>query len=89
MLIKECHLEKSCYFKDRANQGLVNQGLTVGILLASSVMLLRYYIIQYIYDFFSGIDFSIIRFLEIWHNSKQQNAAIDVHFDSETTKCLK
>ena len=35
-------------------------------------MLLRYYIIQYIYDFFSGIDFSIIRFLEIWHNSKQQ-----------------
>ena len=29
MLIKECHLEKSCYFKDRANQGRVNQGLTV------------------------------------------------------------
>ena len=29
MLIKEWHLEKSCYFKDRANQGLVNQGLTV------------------------------------------------------------
>ena len=29
MLIKDCHLEKSCYFKDRANQGLVNQGLTV------------------------------------------------------------
>ena len=29
VLIKECHLEKSCYFKDRANQGLVNQGLTV------------------------------------------------------------
>ena len=29
MLIKEWHLEKSCYFKDRTNQGLVNQGLTV------------------------------------------------------------
>ena len=29
MLIKECHLEKSCYFKDRANQGCVNQGITV------------------------------------------------------------
>ena len=29
MLIKEWHLEKSCYFKDRANQGLVNQGSTV------------------------------------------------------------
>ena len=29
MLIKECHLEKSCYFKDRANQGCVNQGPTV------------------------------------------------------------
>ena len=37
MLIKECHLEKSCYFKDRANQGRVNQGLTVGILLCSAL----------------------------------------------------
>ena len=43
MLIKEWHHEKSCYFKDRANQGLVNQGLTV---LENTMSRAQYFILS-------------------------------------------